>query len=66
MEADLEGLAIVLRVSVDEQVGEDVSKRYGLHALPTFVVLSADGREVYREAGSPDTERIKQEALSPG
>ncbi len=65
MEADLEGLAIVVRVSADEQVGRDVSRRYGLHALPTFVVLSADGQEVYRQAGSPDTERIKQEALSP-
>jgi thiol:disulfide interchange protein len=65
IEADLEGRAIVLRVSVDEQIGGDVSRRYGLHALPTFIVFSEDGREVYRQAGSPDTERIKHEVLSP-
>ncbi len=64
MEADLDGRALVVRVSADEQVGRDASRRYGMRALPTFVVLSADGREVYRESGSPDTERIKQEALS--
>jgi thiol-disulfide isomerase/thioredoxin len=65
MEADLEGQAIVLRVSVDEAIGRDVARRYGLGYLPTFVVFSADGREVHRESGSPDIDRIKRAALAP-
>jgi thiol:disulfide interchange protein len=66
MEADLEGRAVVVRVSADEQVGRDAARRYGMRSLPTFVVLSADGREVFRDTGSPDIDAIKEAALSPG
>lgn len=65
LEADLEGQAIVLRVSVDEAIGREVSRRYGLSYLPSFVVFSADGLEVHRESGNPDIDRIKSFALAP-
>ena len=65
MERDLEGQAIVLRVSVDEEVGRAVSRRFGLGFLPSFVVLSADGRERHRESGLPDIDRLMEEALAP-
>lgn len=66
MEADLAGQALVVRVDATEQVGREASRRYGMRALPTFVVLGPDGSEVYRESGSPDIERLMQEALSSG
>jgi thiol:disulfide interchange protein len=66
MEVDLEGEAIVVRVNASEQVGRDASRRYGMRALPTFVVLTGEGREVFRDTGSPDIEAIKQAALSSG
>jgi len=66
MEADFDGLAEVLRVNADDPIGRAVSRRYGLSYVPTFVVFSADGREVHRETGLPDIERIKRAALAPG
>ena len=66
MEADLDGLAEVLRVSAGDPIGRAVSRRYGLGYVPTFVVFSADGREVHRKTGLPDVERIKRAALAPG
>jgi hypothetical protein len=47
-------------------VATEADRRYAMRALPTFVGLSADGREIYRESGRPDTERVEREALSPG
>lgn len=66
MEEDLAGHAVVIQVSADEQVGRDASRVYGMRSLPTFVVLSAEGREIYRDTGSPDVEAIKAAVLSPG
>ena len=66
MEAELEGLAEVVRVSANDPIGRAVSRRYGLGYVPTFIVFSTDGREVHRETGSPDVERIKRAALAPG
>ncbi len=65
MERELEGHAIVLRVSADDDVGRAVSRRYGLGLLPTFLVFTADGQERYRESGMPDIDRLKEEALAP-
>ena len=66
MEEDLAGRADVLRIDVTEPVGREVARRYGLSATPSFIVFSADGREVYRDSGPPDIERLKSEALSSG
>ncbi|MDA1036494.1 MAG: thioredoxin family protein [Chloroflexi bacterium] len=65
MERDLEGYATVLRVSIDEDVGRAVARRYGLGVLPTFMVFTAAGRERYRESGMPDIDRLEEEALAP-
>ncbi len=32
--------------------GEAVANAFGIHALPTFVILDAQGREVYRSMGT--------------
>ena len=64
METDLDGIATVVRVNADEQVGRDASRRYTMRMVPTFIVLSADGTEIHRESGRPDTERIKRAVLS--
>ena len=66
MKQDLEGQATVLRINVNEEVGREVSRRFGVGHLPTFIVFSADGRETYRESGLPDTDRLKAEVLAPG
>ena len=51
---------------LDDAVATEAARRYAVRALPRFVVFSAGGREIYRESGRPDTERIKRKALSPG
>ncbi len=64
MEADLDGDAIVLRLNLGEEVGKETARRYGVGFTPTFVVFTADGREVHRESGFPDIDRLKSEVLS--
>jgi len=64
MEEELAGQATVLRISADEAVGRAVARRYGVGLLPTFIVFTPEGREIHRESGFPDTDRLEAEALS--
>ena len=47
---------VPVQVDVDAQPG--VSEQYGVHALPTFLVLASDGRELSRTEGSMTAEQF--------
>lgn len=58
IEKDLQGTAEVIRLNILNRVGREAASRYGVAAVPTLIVLGADGRPVYRRTGLPDRREI--------
>lgn len=58
LEQDLEGRARVLRLSVMDDVGEELALRYNVRGVPTFVLLDGAGRVVLTQVGMPDRAEI--------
>jgi len=48
----------MLRVNALEQTGRVLASRYGLRALPTFIVFDESGQMVFRQSGLPDVSAI--------
>lgn len=42
---------VSLKMDAEQGEGKELARQYKIRAYPTFVVLSADGTEVYRTAG---------------
>jgi thioredoxin-like negative regulator of GroEL len=55
---DLEGKARVLRLNVMDEVSAQAARRYGVRALPTFVVFDGQGQVVDIQIGVPDRAAI--------
>ena len=64
MENRLEGEVEVVRLDVQDEVGQAAAVRYRVNITPTFIVFAADGSERFRYSGFPDTTRIEAEALN--
>ena len=60
LEGDLEGEAVVLRLDVTTAVGRNVAFGYRVSAVPTFVLVTSDGSEIYREVGWIDSARVRE------
>jgi thioredoxin-related protein len=61
LERDLEGKARVLRLSAFSTVGRQLAARYGVRAVPTFLLFDGDGEMVHHQVGRLDANRIKSE-----
>ena len=59
LERDLQGRAQVLRLSVMDGVGGELTLRYGVRGVPTFVLLNGAGEMVLQQTGMPDQDEIK-------
>ncbi len=58
LERELGDRAQVLRVSVSDDTGGELAARYGVRAVPTFVLLDGDGATVLTQAGMPKRAEI--------
>ena len=65
IEKDLEGRAEVIRLNMLSSVGRQVASRYGVPAVPTVLVLDADGNVVYRYTGTPDRGEVVAQIIAP-
>lgn len=54
LQRELEGQADVLRIDVMSRVGNALAQRYGVRAVPTFLVFDGQGEIIYAQAGFPD------------
>jgi thioredoxin-like negative regulator of GroEL len=52
--------ALVLRLHVYGEAGRTAAARYGVRALPTFVVFDAEGAPVAQSAGLPDRKALSE------
>jgi len=66
LERDLEGEARVLRLSAFSSVGRQLSSRYGVRGVPTFLLFDGTGEMVHYQVGRLDANRIKVEIEAIG
>lgn len=66
LERDLESEADVLRLNAWSGVGREVSARYGVRGVPTFLLFDGAGQMVHYQVGLLDADRIKAEIDSLG
>jgi thioredoxin-related protein len=59
LEGELEGRAQVLRLSVMDDVGGELALRYGVRAVPTFVLLNGAGEVVLERVGTLDRAEVE-------
>jgi thioredoxin-related protein len=61
LESDLEGEGRVLRLSVAGTVGRQFAGRFGVRAVPTFLLFDGAGNMVHYQVGRLDADRMKAE-----
>lgn len=49
----------ILRVNVQNQIGKDLGSVYGFQATPTFIFFDADGKELWRQIGNFDPQKVR-------
>ena len=49
----------IIRVNVQEAVGQDLAHLYGFQATPTFIFFDAQGNEVWRRIGTFDPQQVR-------
>lgn len=60
LERDMKDKLRFARVDIGSDEGSDLAQKYGISAVPAFVVLDGNGRVVYRQVGGrPKTDDIK-------
>jgi thioredoxin-related protein len=58
LEAELEGRAEVMRISLLSSVGRGLAVRYGVRGVPTMLVFDGTGEVIYGKGGMPDRAEI--------
>jgi len=58
LESDWRGRARVLRLNILDPVGMSAARRFGVRAVPMFLVFDGEGRVVATHVGFPNRERI--------
>ena len=66
LEQDLEVQAEVLRLSAWSSVGRQLSARYGVRGVPTFLLFDGSGQLTQRQAGRLDADQVQAEIDSLG
>ena len=59
LETELEGKLLVLKVDIHSEAGQVLADEYDGFATPTFIMLNAEGQELWRQIGTLDDERVR-------
>ena len=60
LENELGNEILFIRLNIQEQVGRELAPVYGFEFTPTFIYFDAEGKELWREVGSLDTQRVRE------
>lgn len=58
LELEHRGELQVIRMNVQESVGQYFGARYGVRVTPTFIIIGSSGNELWRTVGSLDADRV--------
>ena len=61
LETELAGQLVVLRVDVNSPAGRVLTAEYGSRVTPTFIFFTPDGEEAWRQFGSLDADRVRED-----
>ena len=59
LEKELSGKLQIIRVNVQDEVGQKLGQRFGCRFTPTFILFDRNGIEKWRSVGTLDVERVK-------
>jgi thioredoxin-related protein len=48
-----------IRLNIQEPVGRELAPVYGFEFTPTFIYFDGDGKEVWRQVGGLDPQRVR-------
>jgi thioredoxin-related protein len=66
LENKLKGQADLLRISAWGQIGRQLSARYGIRGVPTFLLFDGEGNLVHYQVGRLDSEQVLAEIETLG
>ena len=66
IEKDLQRQAKVVRVNLLSKLGRELSRAYGVTAVPALIVFDGAGRARFSHQGVPNRRRIVQEVSQLG
>ena len=66
LENRLKGQADLLRLSAWGEVGRQLSARYGIRGVPTFLLFDGEGNVVHYQVGRLDSEQVLAEIETLG
>jgi hypothetical protein len=66
IEKDLQGQAKVVRLNLLTKLGRELSRAYGVTAVPAMIVFDGAGQVHYSHQGLPDRRRVVQQVSQLG
>lgn len=65
IEREFDGRLTVIRINVQEPVGEVLGKKLHFRYTPTFIFFDADGKELWRTIGAIDPAEVRRSLGEP-
>ena len=59
LENELVNQLLIIRLNIQEEVGQELAPVYGFAFTPTFIFFDGDGNELWREVGGLDAQRVR-------
>jgi thioredoxin-related protein len=59
LENELMDQLLIIRLNIQEEVGQELAPVYGFEFTPTFIFFDGNGNELWREVGGLDTQRVR-------
>jgi thioredoxin-related protein len=50
---------LIIRLNIQEDVGQELAPVYGFEFTPTFIFFDGDGNELWRDVGGLDPQRVR-------
>jgi thioredoxin-related protein len=66
LERDLKGQLQVLRISAWSSIGRQLTLRYGVRGVPTFLLFDGSGNMIHSQVGKLDPGQVKAQIDSLG
>ncbi len=61
VEQEFEGRLVVIRLNIQEELGQELAPVYGFEYTPTFIFFDEQGNELWRTVGDFDEARLRAE-----
>ncbi len=59
LERELAGRLLIIRLNVQEPAGRELGRLYGFEYTPTFIFFDPQGRELWRQVGDLNVQRVR-------